>query len=316
MIEKKVLVTSRSFGQVSDEAVRLLEEAGIRIDYMVSNFDLAKFEEKIPEYDALIIGAHPFRPELFGACPKLKIICKHGVGLDNIPVEAAHEAGVRVTNTPGTNSDAVADFAFALMLAAGRNLIYSVEEIKKGNVKPQYGNDVCGKTLGLLGFGAIARRVAKRAFGFDMTVLAYDPYVTAAPEGLEQVKLCTLEEVLKESDYVSIHLPITPQTRGMIGKEAFEMMKTGARLINTARGGIVDEAALIEAVSSGKLAAAALDVQETEPIAVDHPLLSTPGIIITNHVASYSKEALNAVSMICASNVINCLAGRKVLYSV
>lgn len=307
-MEKKVLVTSRSFGQVSDEAARLLDEAGIQVDYMVSNFNLEQFEQKIPEYDALIIGAHPFRQELFNICPRLKIICKHGVGLDNIPLEAAREAGVCVTNTPGTNSDAVADFTFALMLATGRNLIYSVEEIKKGNVKPQYGNDVCGKTLGLLGFGAIARRVAKRAFGFDMTVLAYDPYVTAVPEGLEHVKLCTFEEVLEKSDYISIHLPITSQTRGMIGKEAFAKMKTGARLINTARGGIVDEDAVIEAISSGKLAGAALDVLEKEPIAVDSPLLSVPGITITNHVASYSKEALNAVSMICAHNVINCLS--------
>lgn len=312
----KVMVTSRSFGQVSDEALVLLRSAGFEIDYMVKDFRLESFEAAIPEYDALIIGAHPFDPALFARCPKLKIICKHGVGLDNIPVEAAKAANVVVTNAPGTNSDAVADFAMAMILASARNLVYSANALREGNLKPMYGTDVCKKTLGLLGFGAIARRVAARAKGFDMSVLAYDPYVSECPEGFEHVKLCTFEEVLGESDFVSVHLPITPETRGMIGKDAIKQMKPAARLINTARGGIVDEDALCEAIKNGELAGAALDVLEKEPAAADNPLLAMPQVIVTNHVASYSTEALNAVSMICARNVIGIFTGEPVLYRV
>lgn len=283
---------------------------------MIKDFKIEAFEAAISEYDALIIGAHPFDPALFPRCPKLKIICKHGVGLDNIPVEAAKEANVIVTNTPGTNSDAVADFAMALILASCRNLVFSVNALKAGELKPRYGTDVYKKKLGLLGFGAIARRVAKRATGFDMEILAYDPYVKEAPEGLEHVKLCSLEEVLRESDIVSIHLPITPETRGMIGKEAFEIMKPTARVINTARGGIVDEQALCEAIKDGKIAGAALDVLEKEPASPDNPILSMQEVIVTNHVASYSIEALNAVSMICATNVVRYFAGEPVLHKV
>lgn len=315
-MKRRVLVTSRSFGQVSDEAIRLLQGADFEIDYMVKDFKIEAFESAIPDYDALIIGAHPFDPALFARCPKLKIICKHGVGLDNIPVEAAKEANVIVTNTPGTNSDAVADFAMALILASSRNLVFSVNALKAGELKPRYGTDVYKKKLGLLGFGAIARRVAKRALGFDMDIVAYDPYVKEAPEGLECVRLCSFEEVLRESDIVSIHLPITPETRGMIGKEAFEIMKPTARVINTARGGIVDEQALCEAIKAGKLAGAALDVLEKEPAPADSPLLSMPEVIVTNHIASYSVEALNAVSIICANNIIHCFNNEPVLYKV
>lgn len=315
-MKRKVLITSRSFGQISDDVVHVLENADFEIDYMAKDFKMEAFEAAIPEYDALIIGAHKFDPALFARCPKLKIICKHGVGLDNIPLEAAKEANVIVTNTPGTNSDAVADFAMTLILASTRNLIYSVNALKEGNLKPRYGTDACNKTLGLLGFGAIARRVAKRAKGFDMEILAYDPYVKEAPEGLEYVKLCSFEEVLRQCDILSIHLPITPETRGMIGKDAFEIMKPTAHVINTARGGIVDEQALYDAIKAGKIAGAALDVLEKEPVSPDHPLMSLQEVIITNHVASYSVEALNAVSMICATNVVRFFAGEPVLHQV
>jgi D-3-phosphoglycerate dehydrogenase len=312
---KKVLVTSRSFGKISKKAEEMLKNAGMAVDYM-SVYDKSAFERMIPEYDALIIGAHSFPPELLERCPKLKIICKHGIGLDNIPVEACREHHVCVTNTPGTNSDAVADFAVLLMLASARKLIYSTSELKKGNLKPEYGTDLNGKTVGLLGFGAVARRVAVRVRGFDCRILAYDPYVKALPEDMPYVSLCGLEEILKESDFISLHLPITEETRGMIGKQELEKMKPSAYLINTARGGIIDEAALYEAVDSGAIAGAALDVLETEPVSPNSTLLRHPHIIVTNHVASYSCEALDAVSLICAGNIVKCLAGEEPLHRV
>ena len=312
---KKVLVTSRSFGQISDKAATMLNEAGYEITYMLK-YEKDVFESAIPDYDALIIGAHPFPPELLERCPKLKIICKHGVGLDNIPLDACKAHGVCVTNAPGTNSDAVADFAVLLMLASARNLIYSVTELKKGNIKPEYGTDPHGKVVGLLGFGAIAKRVAKRMRAFDCEILAYDPYVTSVPEELSYVKLCSFEETLATADFVSVHLPITDETRGMLGEKQFAAMKPTARVINTARGGIVDEKALYEAVSKGVIAGAALDVLEQEPAPMDSDLLSCPNIIVTNHVASYSKEALDAISIICAGNIIKCIAGEEPMHRV
>lgn len=312
---RKVLVTSRSFGKISNQAETMLAQAGYEITYMLE-YEKEKFESAIVDYDALIIGAHPFPAELLEQCPKLKIICKHGVGLDNIPVDACKEHGVCVTNAPGTNANAVADFAVMLMMASTRNLIYSVNELKKANLKPNYGTDMYGKTVGLLGFGAIAKRVAKRLHGFDCTVLAYDPYVKSVPEELAFVKLCSLDEILAEAEIISVHLPATDETRGMIGEKEFKKMKPTARVINTARGGIVDEQALIKAIDRGEIAGAALDVLEKEPAAPDSPLLNRDAIIVTNHVASYSRESLDAISLICAGNIIKLYDGEEPLHRV
>lgn len=313
---KKVLVTSRSFGKTSDVSTNMLKEQLWQIDYMTTNFDQAKFEQEIPNYQALIIGAHPFPAELFDSCPNLQIICKHGVGLDNIPLQAAKEHKVIVTNAPNTNSDAVADFTVMLMLACARNLVYSVDALRERNFVANIGVDVCNKKLGLLGFGHIARKVAQRAHGFNMEISAYDPYVSQVPDDLSYVKLVSYEDILKNSDFICVHLPLTDETRGMIGAKQFSMMKPSARLIDTARGGLVDEKALYEAVKSGMIAGAALDVTLSEPIEADNPLLTLPQVLITNHVASYSKEALDAISIICAGNVIKASEGKEVLNRV
>ena len=313
---KKVLVTSRSFGKTSDISLEMLKKDGWTVDYMIKDFRQEEFEKAIVDYQALIIGAHPFPPSLFDRCPNLKIICKHGVGLDNIPLEAAKAHNVIVTNAPGTNSNAVADFTVLLMLACARNLIYSVNELKKRNFVANIGVDAYNKRLGLLGFGNIAKKVAKRAHGFDMDIYAYDPYVKCPPEELSFVKMVSLDEILKESDFICIHLPLTDETKGMIGAAELKKMKSSARLIDTARGGLVDEKALYEAVRDGVIAGAALDVTESEPIEEDNPLLTLPQVIITNHVASYSKEALDAISIMCADNVIRAFSGREVVNRV
>lgn len=307
-MDKKVLITSRSFGKISDEPRKILEAAGIEITFRGSDFALPEFEQIIPEYDALIIGAHEFKPELMERCPKLKIICKHGVGLDNIPLEKAKELGIAVTNAPGTNSNAVADLAFGLMLSVARCITATSKGVSAGVWKTAIGTDVCGKTLGLLGFGAIAKCVARRAAGFGMKVLAYDPYVKAVDaefEGL--VTLCGFEQVLEQSDYVSIHLPLNEQTYGMIAAEQLTKMKKGAILINTARGGIVNEADLYQALVSGHLLGAGMDVVEHEPLDPKHPLLQMENVVVTPHIGMYSKEAVGAVSLICARNVANYL---------
>ena len=307
---KKVLVTSRSFGKVSDEPLNILKEAGLEVTLMGADFDEEKFKAAVPEYDALIIGAHKFYPEDMAKCEKLQIICKHGAGLDNIYLDEAKAQGVRVTNVPAMNANAVADLAVAHMLNVCRGVSLCSANVKSGQWKTYIGKDMYHKTLGLIGFGNIAKNVARRAHGFSMDVIAYDPYVKEIPEEFkEYVRLGTLDEVIENGDFVSIHVPLTEETRDMFNKESMGRMKEGAYLINTGRGGIVNEADLYEAVKSGHLGGAALDVTASEPIEADNPLLTLDNVVITPHIGMYSFEAINAVSVVCAKNVVKQLSG-------
>lgn len=313
----KVLITSRSFGKIGDAAERILLDAGVQIVNKSVGFDQAEFERIIPEFDALIIGAHEFEEKDMERCPNLKIICKHGVGLNNIHLEKASQLGIAVTNAPGTNSNAVADLTFGLMLSVARKISHSAALVRQGVWRSHIGEDVCGKTLGLLGFGAIARKVANRAKGFDMQVLAYDPYVKELPAEYQGfVKLCGLDEVISGCDFLSVHLPLTDETKNMIGAKELGNMKQGSYVINTARGGIVNETALYEALKSGHLNGAAMDVVENEPMTADHPLLSLDNVVVSPHIGMYSKEAISAVSEICAKNVVACLTGGQLCNQV
>lgn len=316
-MNKKVLITSRSFGKIDHTPYDILAEAGYEVTNIGASFDQAAFEAIIPDYDALIIGAHEFPQETMERCKKLRIICKHGVGLDNIHLEKARELGIAVCNTPGTNSNAVADLTFGLMLSAARNIQRSSLNVLKNVTQSVIGVDVCYKTLGLLGFGAVAKCVARRAKGFGMSVLTYDPYVTEIPaEFADYVTLCTFAEVLSGCDYLSVHMPLTEETHNMIGKSELASMKEGSILVNTARGGIVDEKALYDALVSGRIAAAAMDVVEHEPVTADHPLLTLDNVIITPHVGMYSREAINAVGVICAQNAAAFALGKPLQHRV
>lgn len=302
-MSKKIMITSRSFANISREPIEILENAGYEVVFKAKNFNQQEFEETIREYDALVIGAHPFPAEVMKQCSKLQIICKHGAGLDNIPLDAAKETGITVCNAPGTNSNAVADLTMGLMLSLCRKISAADNSVHRGEWKPIIGVDVFAKTLGLLGFGAIAKNVARRAKGFGMKVLAYDPYVTKVPdEFADFVTLCSFEDVLKGSDIVSLHLPLTRETRNMLAEKELLLMKQGSYIINASRGGILNEKALADALASGHLAGAALDVSEKEPPESDNPLLSMENVIITPHIGMYSKEAIDAISLICAQN--------------
>ncbi|KFO68842.1 hypothetical protein ER57_01255 [Smithella sp. SCADC] len=305
-MSKRVLITSRSFGQVSEEPLNIFKENGIEVDFQNDEYNEEKFQSIIGNYDALIIGAHEFSPKAMEKAKKLKIICKHGAGLDNINLEAAKKYNIRVTNVPATNSNAVADLAFGLMLDVARKISFAASRVKDGLWERVIGTDVCYKTLGVIGFGAIAKNVAKRAGGFGMKVLAYDPYVTDLPDGFPHVSLVTFEDVIKQSDFISVHVPLNDATRNLIGREQMEMMKKGAFIINTSRGGIVNEEALYEYLKNGHLAGAGLDVTEKEP-PTGSPLLTLDNVTVVPHIGMYSKEAINAVSVICARNVVKML---------
>jgi len=301
----KILVTSRSFSQVSEEPIKLLKQNNFLIDFKQESglYGEEDFLKVIGAYDAVIVGADHMTAKVIEAGRKLKIICKHGAGVDNIDCEKAKEKGIPVTNVPATNSDAVADFTFGLILNIARKISESAFEVKCGNWNKNIGVNVYKKTLGIIGCGAIGRRVAKRAKGFDMQILAYDPYVAKTANTFE-INLVNFETLIKESDFISIHVPLTSDTRNLISSKEMQQMKKGAFIINTARGGIVDENALYQFLENGHLGGAALDVTEQEPIQDDSPLLKLNNVIITSHIASYSKESLNAVSMACAKNII------------
>ena len=316
-MSKKVLITSRSFGKISNEPLDILTGAGFEVTMKGKDFDQAEFEAMIPDYDDLIIGAHEFPEAVMERCPKLKIICKHGAGLDNIHLEKAKELGIAVCNVPGTNSNAVADLTFGLMLAVARNIVSTNRWVHEGRWQTAIGVDVCGKTLGLMGFGAIAKNVARRASGFGMKVLAYDPYVKELPEEFQSyVTLCGENEVISGCDFLSLHLPLNDETRNMISAPQLASMKAGAYVINAARGGIVNEKDLYEALVSGHIAGAAMDVSEVEPMAEENPLRTLDNVIITPHIGMYSKEAIGAVSLICAQNVAACAAGAELKFQV
>lgn len=211
----------------------------------------------------------------------------------------------------------MADLTFGLMLSVARNIVSTNRWVHEGKWQTAIGVDVCGKTLGLMGFGAIAKNVARRAHGFQMRVLAYDPYVKELPQEFrDYVTLCGQEEVLTGCDFLSLHLPLTDETRGMIAGPELARMRRGSYVINCARGGIVSEQALYEALTGGQIAGAAMDVSEVEPMAVDNPLLSLDNVIVTPHIGMYSKEAIGAVSLICAQNVAAQAAGKPLQHQV
>lgn len=313
---KKILVTSRSFGKLSDRPLKTLEEAGWDVSFDRDSFDAARFAKEMPEYDAIIIGAHDFPAELMEKCPKLKLIAKHGVGLDNIDLAAAKKLGIAVTNVSGTNSGAVADLTFGLLIDCARHITQVARDVRNGIWKTTYGQDVHGKTLGIIGFGAIGKQVARRAGGFDMQVRVYDPVVREIPD--EYASYCTLfsglEEMLSACDFVTIHVPLIESTRKMMGKKQFAAMPEGSCFLNMARGGCVDEDALYEALVSGHLSAAACDTVTVEPIPADHPLLSLDQVVITSHIGMYSREAIDSVSQICADNAAALLRNEELRF--
>jgi len=233
-------------------------------------------------------------PTLFERLPDLKVVVRGGVGFDNIDVEAATKAGVIVCNVSDYGSQEVANHAFALLLALNRKIVPLDRAIHEGTFVPAdrampHTGRISGQTLGLLSLGTIAREVAKRAHGFGMDAIAFDPYVDAGAAAAIGVELVDLPDLLRRSDYISIHTPLTADTRGLIGKEELALMKPSAYLVLTSRGGLVDEEALAAALREGRLAGAGIDVWSTEPPPKDHPLLQLDNVIGTMHMAWYSE---------------------------
>ena len=302
---KKVLITSRSFGQASKVPFEILESAGISYTMMGADYSDTGFSKIIANYDALIIGGHKFDSTDMERCKNLKIIAKHGAGLDNIHLNKAKEMGITVTSVPAMNSEAVADLAFSLILDISRGVSMTNSQVRSGRWNIYIGRDVYSKTLGLIGFGAIAKCVARRARGFSMKVLAHDPFISEVPEEFSDIAtLCDFETATTQSDIVSVHVPLTDQTKNMFNKETILKMKKAAVLVNTGRGGTVNEADLYNCMKGGHLLGAALDVTGVEPIEHGNPLLTLENVTITPHIGMYTAEAVSAVSVVCANNIV------------
>jgi D-3-phosphoglycerate dehydrogenase len=269
--------------------------------------------------DAVLVTYAKLPGEMLRQLKRCKVIGRFGLGVDNIDIKTAAELGIVVTYVPDYCLQEVSDHAMALVLALARKVPFSNALVQTGRwdmpaVVPI--RRLEGQVLGLVGFGNIPRRVAPKSMAFGLKVVAYDPYASDDVARAAGVQLVSFEQLLAISDYVSLHAPLTSQTRGMFNADAFSRMKKGAYLINTARGPLVDEPALVAALDSGQLGGAALDVVATQPLAKDSNLLGRANVILTPHTAFYSVEALEELQTKCASDIARVLSGEKPVYPV
>ncbi len=303
---------------ISEDAVALMRKEGLEVDVKpdISHEELIKI---IPEYDGLIVRSRTkVTKEVIEAGKRLKIIGRAGVGVDNIDLKTATEKGIIVVNAPGGNTISAAELTIGLILAVARKIPQADRSVKEGKWerKKFMGTELRGKTVGIIGLGRIGYEVAKRLRAFDVNIIAYDPYVSEERAKDVGAKLVSFEELLKNSDIITIHVPKTKETENLISYEEFEMMKDGVIIINAARGGIVNEKALYEAIVKGKVAGAGLDVYEKEPPDPDNPLLKLDNVVTTPHIGASTKEAQLSVGMIIAEEFINFAKGLPVKNAV
>jgi len=276
--------------------------------------DREKLLAAVPEADALLVrSATTVDAEVFDAAPKLKIVARAGVGLDNVDVDAATERGVLVVNAPTSNIHSAAEHALALLLSAARQIPAADASLREHAWKRSSfsGTEIFGKTVGVVGLGRIGQLVAQRLAAFEAHIVAYDPYVSPARAAQLGIELLPLDELLTRADFISVHLPKTPETAGLIDKDALAKTKPGVVIVNAARGGLIDEAALFDAVSSGHVRAAGIDVFSKEPC-TDSPLFGLPQVVVTPHLGASTEEAQDRAGTDVAASVKLALAGEFV----
>ena len=317
-MKMKVAVTSRS--DVSAEVIQVLEEAGLEIAQRPCATE-DEVIETAKDADAILVATLPLTSRrVLQALPRLKVVCRNGVGVDSVDLDAATELGICVCNSPGVNTTEVADHAMALLLSITRQIPELRERVEAGAWSDRPSElagirkrmtRIAGSTVGIAGFGNIGQAFSLRIRGFGPNrIIAYDPYAPQTVADLFGVQLCDLDELLTQSDFISIHMPLTESNRRLFGRAAFQEMKPSAVLINTARGPIVDGAALHEALTTGQIAAAGLDVTEVEPLDAESPLLELPNLTITPHFAGASGFSAAEGSKRWAENAVRVLNGK------
>jgi D-3-phosphoglycerate dehydrogenase len=290
---------------LAKSAVAAMREAGLAIDEK-TDLSVEQLKREIANYDAIVVrSATKVRKEVIDCASGLKLIVRAGVGLDNIDVEYAKEKGIEVRNTPAASSNSVAELALGHILSLARHIGRGTVSLKEGKweKKQLKGVEIEGKTLGIVGIGRIGQSLAYKAHALGMRVIAFDKYVEKSPLP-EIVTMVQFEDLLKESDFISLHIPFDPQVGSTIGEKEFSMMKDGVRIVNCARGGVIDEAALASALASGKVAGAALDVFSTEPPDVNDVLFTQENLSLTPHIGASTVEAQGRVGKEAAEIVI------------
>jgi D-3-phosphoglycerate dehydrogenase len=313
---RKIIVMPEEImkSRTTQEDLEYFQSQGIDVRIGLSEKG-GKLLDKIRDADGLVMATAEVGKALFDKCDTLKVVAAFGVGFDYIDVNEATRHGVVVFNVPGLFSDAVANLTIAHMLSITRKVTIGDRGVKKSewaSVKPAcMGTDLQGKVLGTVGLGSVGYNVAKKCMSaFSMSVVTYDPFISQEKaKELKIKKVETLQELLAESDIVTIHCPLTDQTRGLIGANELSLMKPSSLLINTARGGIVDEKALFYALKNSIIAGAALDVMEKEPPAADNPLLTLDNIVITPHIGASTYESIRAVYRVVRENVCRVITG-------
>ena len=309
----RVLVTPTTFGTQDPSLRSRLERTVGEVRYSPEKRPLAAREltSMVKGVDGWIAGLDEIDAFVIAAADRLKVIARYGVGIDRVDVAAATKREVVVTNTPGANSAAVAELTIGLMLALGRQICPSNQAVRYGQWPRISGVGLRGKTVGLVGFGAIGREVARRLAAFGCRVLVADPYVSPEMVSGCGAGLVSLDELLPASDFVCLHAAVTPATVGMVNDAFLRKMKSGAFLVNTARGELIDETALRQSLESGRLRGAALDCFHKEPPGADHPLLQLPQVIVTPHTGAHTDEAVNAMGRMALDACLAVLRGER-----
>ena len=314
-MSKKILVTlpfPKSMITSFDDCVKMMEERGFEVilDPRGRALQEAELFEYLPDLYADICSTDHWTAEALAKAPDLKCISRMGVGYETVNVAEASKRKIAVTVTKGANTFDVAEFTFSMILALGRKLRDADKGIRNGEWKRTFGHSLRNKTLGIVGLGAIGKTLVKLVQGFDVKVLAYDAYQDKVFAEKYDISYVSLEELVKNADVITVHSPLTPETRGMIGEKELSMMKPTTIIINCARGGIIDEKALYEALVNKTIAGAGLDVFEKEPLDKDHPLLKLDNVLLSAHTAGMTYEGRSLLVRMAFQNVIDVYEGR------
>lgn len=305
----QVLITAGVLLQSGEDAIQMLQESGLTIKVPSGALDEEGLIRNLQGCAAVIAGNEPYNDRVFDACPDLKVVARWGIGYDAVDVPAATRHGVQVINTPGLVTQAVADMTFALMLGIARRLPHCDQSVRAGQWPMVFSGQLWEKTLGLVGMGQIGQAVAHRARGFDMKILVFDPYCDESVCAYHGGEPASLERVLRESDFVSLHCTMCEETKHLMNAERLRMMKPTAYLINAGRGGLVDQTALTQALHEHVIAGAALDVFAEEPPQPNDPLFALDNVLLTPHCSSFTYDTMAKVNRQACQNVMDALTG-------
>ncbi|MFQ7469102.1 phosphoglycerate dehydrogenase [Amedibacillus dolichus] len=309
----KVLITPRGFAKYGQKEIERMRNAGLEVHYNDTGlaYTHEEFKKLGKDADAIIVGVDCLDAKMMSDCPNLKVVCKFGVGTDNIDLDYAKEHNIYVGRCVGGNSRSVAEHVVALMFAEAKNLYYAINEVKDHKWTKPTGLEIYGKRLGIIGFGMIGKYLADYANGMGMDIYTYDAFPISKEEAQKHhVKVASLDEIYAECDYISLHVPLLDSTKNMISTKEFKSMKNSACIINAARGGVVDEEALYEALTTGEIRSACFDVYSSEPPKENDKLLALENFYLTPHTAARTQEAETRTCEISANIVMEQLLGK------